>query len=95
MPGTSLWAGGAVELSRVLESQTKQDPARFANLAHQMPDDVNPVYFEAMLRGLTGSDLSIDQIARVCLRCHQLPSRPLGRWITRPLVHFPGDVLPP
>ncbi len=88
------WAGGAVELSRVLESQTKQDPARFANLAHQMSDDVNPVYFEAILRGLTGSDLSIDQIAKVCLRCHQLTSRPLGRWITRPLVHFPGAVLP-
>ena len=88
------WAGGAVELSRVLESQTKQDPARFANLAHQMPDDANPVYFEALLQGLAGSDLSIDQIVQVCLRCHRLPGRPLGRWITRPLLHFPDAVLP-
>ena len=88
------WTGGAVELSRVLESQTKQDPARFANLAHQMPDDTNPVYFEAILWGVTGSDLSIGQIVQVCLRCHRLPGRPLGRWITKPLVHFPDAVLP-
>ena len=92
--GSDAWAGGAVELSRVLESQTKQDPARFANLAHQMPDDANPVYFEAILQGLAGSDLSMDQIVRVCLRCHDLPGRPLGRWITRPLLHFPDTFLP-
>ncbi len=88
------WVGGSVELSRVLESKAKQDPERFANLAHQMPDDVNPVYFEAILRGLDGSDLSVDQIAQVCLRCHRLPGRPAGRWIIRPLVHFPDTVLP-
>ena len=88
------WVGGARELSRVLESLTKQDPARFANLAHQMPDPVNPVYFEAILQGLTGSELGVDQIAAVCLRCHQIPGRPLGRWITQPLVHFPDEVLP-
>ncbi len=88
------WIGGAIELSRILESQTKQDPARFANLAHQMPDEVNPVYFKAILQGVAGSDLSIDQIAQVSLRCHRLQGRPLGRWITRPLVHFPDDVLP-
>ena len=88
------WTGGAVELSRILESQTKQDPARFANLANQMPHEVNPVYFEAILQGLAGSDVGIDQIVQVCLRCHQLPGRPLGRWITSPLVHFPDSILP-
>ena len=88
------WTGGAVELSRVLESQTKQHPERFVNLAHKMPDDTNPVYFEAILRGVAGSDLSIDQIVHVCLRCHRLPGQPLGRWITNPLVHFPDAVLP-
>ena len=88
------WVGGAVELSRVLESQTKQDPERFANLSHQMPDDVNPVYFEAILQGLAGADLSIGQTVQVCLRCHQLPGQPLGRWITSPLVYFPEFVLP-
>ena len=88
------WVGGAVELSRTLESQVKQDPARFANLAHQMPDDVNSVYFGAILQGLNGSDLSVDQIVQVCLRCHRLPGRPLGRWVTNPLVHFQDAILP-
>ena len=88
------WVGGAVELSRILETQAKHDPSRFANLAHQMPDDAHPVYFEAILQGVSGSDLSIDQIVQVCLRCHRLPGRPLGRRITKPLVHFPDAVLP-
>ena len=88
------WIGGAVELSRVLGSLTKEDPARFANLAHQMPDETNPVYFEAILRELTGSDLEIGQMVEVCLRCHRLPGRPVGRWITRPLAHFPDAELP-
>ena len=86
--------GGALELSRVLETLTKEDPARFANLAHQMSDEVNSVYFEAILQGLAGSELSIDQIVEVCLRCHRLPRRPLGRWITKPVVYFSDGVLP-
>ena len=88
------WIGGAVELSRVLETLTKEDPARFANLAHQIPDEANPVYFEAILQGLTGSDLEIGRMVQVCLRCHRLPGQPVGRWITRPLAQFPGSELP-
>ena len=92
--GQDFLKGSALELSRVLEILTKEDPARFANLAHQMPDDANSVYFEAILQGLAGSDLEIRQVVEVCLRCHRLPGRPLGRWITRPLVHFPDAELP-
>ena len=88
------WIGGAVELSHVLEAETKEYPERFANLVHRMSDEINAVYYAAILRGLTGSDLSMDQIVQVCIRCHRLPDRALGRWITRPLVHFPDAVLP-
>ncbi len=88
------WIGGAVELSHVLEALTKENPERFASFVHRMSDEINPAYFEAILRGVTASDLSIDQIVRVCMRCHRLPGRPLGRWVTRPLVHFPDGVLP-
>ena len=92
--GQDFLKGSALELSRVLETLTKEDPEQFANLAHQMPDEANPVYFGAILRGLTGSDLEIGQMVEVCFRCHRLPSRPLGRWITRPLVQFPDAELP-
>ena len=86
--------GGARELSRLLETQTKEDPGRFARLAHRMPDDANPSYFEAILRGITESELDMKEVVRVCLRCHEIPGHPLGSWITRPLENA-GDFLLP
>ena len=86
--------GGALELSRLLESLTKEDPARFAELAHRMPDDTNPNYFEAILRGITGSALGMPEVVAVCYRCNQVPDQPFGRWIPPALVQFPGEALP-
>ena len=74
--------GGALELSRGLEKLTNEDPVRFANLVQSIPDGENIVYFEAILRGITGSELDPDAVVAACLRCHNLPGRPLGRWIT-------------
>ena len=91
---TNPWAGGALELSRELEKLTKEDPARFANLIHDMPDDTDIVYFEAILKGINGSDLAPETVLGACLRCHRLPDRPLGRWITRPLEHLQDSQLP-
>ena len=86
--------GGARELSRLLETQTKEDPGRFVRLVHRMPDDANPSYFEAILRGITESELDMKEVVRVCLRCHEIPGHPLGFWITRPLENA-GDFLLP
>ena len=86
--------GGAHELSQLLETQTREDPLRFANLVHRIPDDSNPSYFAAILRGLVGADIEIETVVKACLRCHKIPGHPLGRWVTRPLVHFPGSQLP-
>ena len=91
---TNPWVGGALELSRELEKLTKEDPGRFANLIHDIPDDGNVVYFEAILQGITGSDLAREIVVGACLRCHRLPVRPLGRWITRPLEHLQDSQLP-
>ena len=86
--------GGAVQLSRQLETLSREDPVRFANLAHRIPDATNPIYLGAILQGITDSCLGLYSVVDVCLRCHRLPERPLGRWITRPLIHFPDDILP-
>ena len=86
--------GGPLELSRELETLTKEDPVRFSNLIHSIPDDENIAFFEAILRGITDSDLDPDAVVAVCLRCHKLPGRPLGRWITRPLEHLQDFQLP-
>ena len=36
----------------------------------------------------------METVVQACLRCHRLPGYPLGRWVTRPLVHFTGSQLP-
>ncbi len=46
---------GAYALSRALEQRVGEDPDRFARLAELMDGSQNPVYFAAILRGLTGS----------------------------------------
>ena len=86
--------GGAHELSQLLEAQTNGDPSRFAKLVHRIPDSSNTSYFEAILKGLDGADINMEAVVETCLRCHQIPGRPLGRSVTRPLVHFSGSQLP-
>ena len=92
-PGNFL-VGGAHALSQVLESQTREDPTRFANLVHHIPDDSHLAYHEAILRGLARSDIDMDTVVQACLRCHRVPNHPLGRWVTKPLEHFSGSQLP-
>ena len=92
-PG-KLLSGGAYQLSQLLEAQSKEDPKRFANLIHRIPDDANPAYFEAVLKGITGSDIDMETVVAGCLRCHRIPGRPLGRWITQPLAHVQDSLLP-
>ena len=47
--------GGAIEMSRGLEELVREDPDRFARLPERMDGSLHPAYFEAILRGLTGS----------------------------------------
>ena len=86
--------GGALELSRVLENLTKENPSRFARLALRMPTNTNPLYFEAILRGITSANLDFDTVVTVCERLHNVPGRPLGRSITRPLEQWSQSPLP-
>ena len=58
-------AGGAGELSHLLEKQVKIEPKRFAALVSQFPDDTHPSYFEAVLRGI--ADISEDIETIICL----------------------------
>ena len=73
--------GGSVQLSRVLEEQVRQNPERFATLVARFPNDSDPGYFRAILRGLTNSNLDRETIERVCQQCHEVPGRPLGKEI--------------
>ena len=89
------YVGGALELSRVLEERAKDEPRRFAELVLRFPDHANPLYFEAVLRGITNTDLDFETILRVTERCHRIEGRPLGRLICDPIASSAQDDLPP
>ena len=87
-------AGGALQLSGVLENLSKEEPSRFAQLVHRIPNEANTAYFEAILRAITGNDVDAEIVVDACLRCHSIPGRPLGRWITRPIGQIADASLP-
>ncbi len=74
--------GGALELSHVLETLTKEFPSRFAALAYRIPKDANPAYLKAILSGIRGSNLDAVDIVKICNYCHEWPGRPYGQQIT-------------
>lgn len=92
---------GAVELSRVLERRTQEDPHRFAALALRFPDNANENYFDAVLRGLGESEREVrpQDVYEVIRRIFSNPAKPGGRWMVRPLARVaeaadaPEDVL--
>ena len=89
------YVGGALELSRLLEDRVKHEPMRFAELILKFPDQANPSYFEAVLSGLSDTDLDIETIVRVTERCHRIEGRPLGRCICDPIASAAQDDVPP
>ena len=87
--------GGAPQLSQVLENQVRQEPKRFAGLVLKFPDDANPSYFKAVLRGITNANLDLETVVRVCERCHQFEGRPLGGEICELIAGLAKDKVPP
>ncbi|MDE2932735.1 MAG: hypothetical protein OXS47_02555 [Chloroflexota bacterium] len=61
--------GGSRELSQELEVATRGDPERFASLVEQMDSSYAPVYFEAILRGLTGGEAGADRVGTLAQAC--------------------------
>lgn len=77
--------GGAVELSRVLGEVTKNAPQRYVALMDKAPDDVNAVYFSAVVGavGEPSSGAAMDLVVSACRRADRLLSKPCGREICR------------
>ena len=89
--------GGAIELSRVLESETAGNPDRFARLAAKLPDHTHPAYVEGILRGLGDADELVDGdlFFAALLHFFEMPGRPGGRWIQRPIARLADQDIPP
>ncbi len=53
--------GGPIELSRFLADIARRDRGRFASLVERMSDDINPMYFTAILDGLCSRGANLSQ----------------------------------
>ena len=92
--------GGAHELSAVLQGEARSDPERFLNLIRAMPDDTHEAYLTAILIGVgdTVGASAARALYAALRRLHELPGRPAGRWLGKPLARLadtdiPDDVL--
>lgn len=94
--GRDFLKGGAEELSRVLENEAKRAPARFAQLGLKLPDTSHSAYFDALLRGVADASEQppFGLVHALIERCHGLPNRPCGRWISRPLRKYADAGIP-
>jgi hypothetical protein len=102
--------GGAHELSSVLEKEAQADKPRFAALLGKMPIDINPAYFDAIIRGLVSTKvesqndsdlrpgmvepLEMTELAAAIRRVHSLPGKPCGRWLTSSIGKCAKRTLP-
>lgn len=95
--GPDFLKGGAVQLSRVLEQQTKLEPARFASLTLRFPADTNDNYVEAVLRGLGAAEHPVKPEVLISVLRHvfAMPGHPGGRWFTQPLAQLADKEVPP
>ena len=77
-PRDGAFVGGSVQLSQALKGIVREQPRRFAALASRMNETHLPIYFEAILDGLTsrhGSERhtgTADQVESVLLRVRDL-----------------------
>ena len=94
------FVGGALELSRDLERSVREDPGRFSSLATFMDATLPPIYFEAVLRGLTtkeeGSRRSgtVDQVCSVLRRIAEVGAQVPGREIASAIGALAEETLP-
>ena len=86
-------------LSSQLRTRTKMEPERFARLAAvEMPDDLPPRYFSAVLEALAEVDrdaVALGEILAVIRRLHLLPEQPCGLAIGRAVRTIAMEEVPP
>lgn len=79
--------GGAWQLSSNLQKEVSKNSLRFAKLIQQFPHDANECYFNAVLQGISDSeiklDLDLETLSQVLQFCHQLPHKSYGKSISR------------
>ena len=98
-PRANLAVGGAIELSRGLQALVAEDPDRFSRLTTRMDASLNPVYFEAILDGLTRHEGStrpgtLEQVCVVLRRIADTGVQVRGQTIAGAIGTLSGEPLP-
>ena len=89
--GHSYIDGGARELAGELQHLSKEYPGRFAALAAQIPDNVNPVYLRYILCGLAESENVDESVLKLAVRhAHAKDNKPFGEEIARIFDQYPA-----
>ena len=78
--------GGAVELAPLFRKAAQEEPQRFARLGLQLSPKTNPVYFSALLGGLTEATLDEEYKVAVCQRVFEYARVECGRDIAKLLA---------
>lgn len=74
-------AGGALQVGRQLQEETKRDPDRFVRLGIGLSDELGVVYGAQILLGLRADAPSPELVFDLVRRLHALPGRPSGRFL--------------
>lgn len=80
---------GASGLSGILQSRTKEEPERFAQLLLRLPLDAHQEYFNGVLNGLAESEASDGILSAALRHAHALPGHPCCEGICRILQKRP------
>lgn len=86
--------GGAHQLSGILESETKRDPVRFAQLSERFPANTHRYYYHSLLRGLKESNADKATVLSVVRRVFALPEKPGHRYLCDAIAKFSVEDLP-
>lgn len=64
--------GSALELARLLQKFTEEEPERFARLSLEFTEQTHPYYFSHVLRALTGATIAFDLKIEVARRVFEM-----------------------
>lgn len=88
--GRTFTEGGASQLATELQQLAKMQPARFARLLREIPDEAPQTYVSHLLWGLAeAEDCDEDSACIAVLNAHARPDRPYGSDIARLFAKCP------
>lgn len=77
---------------RVLSELSKEDPLRFIHIIESSDGEIHKDYCNAILDGVSKSEIDFDNSLRLCKLCHSLSNKPCGKGIIDLLSSFPEEL---